>query len=181
MLLNAAMCFIVLSKDFKINIFPKILCPEDMFRANHELQQLQKTVLLFFLDKGEGALLSSDNCSPQESLLLRCEDFSQCIPLCKTTNLVCPSQRTTKQSPFMLGKRTRLQPRKKQASVFFIDDSRCILKSYSGRLLTWRKQRTKYHQSKNLETHRYQIWWNDGYPEISVGGHTDIHVFYREL
>ncbi|GFU34924.1 uncharacterized protein TNCV_2992221 [Trichonephila clavipes] len=30
--------------DFGINTNPKILCPEDLFQADHELQHLQKTV-----------------------------------------------------------------------------------------------------------------------------------------
>ncbi|GFU50421.1 hypothetical protein TNCV_3906311 [Trichonephila clavipes] len=32
------------SLDFGINTNPKILCPEDLFQADHELQHLQKTV-----------------------------------------------------------------------------------------------------------------------------------------
>ncbi|GFX10060.1 uncharacterized protein TNCV_4539311 [Trichonephila clavipes] len=37
-------CLVVLFSDFGINTNPKILCPEDLFQADHELQHLQKTV-----------------------------------------------------------------------------------------------------------------------------------------
>ncbi|GFX21865.1 hypothetical protein TNCV_2311431 [Trichonephila clavipes] len=33
-----------LNVSFGINTNPKILCPEDLFQADHELQHLQKTV-----------------------------------------------------------------------------------------------------------------------------------------
>ncbi|GFV30599.1 HTH_Tnp_Tc3_2 domain-containing protein, partial [Trichonephila clavipes] len=44
MLLDVSMCLVVLFSDFGINTNPKILCPEDLFQADHELQHLQKTV-----------------------------------------------------------------------------------------------------------------------------------------
>ncbi|GFW85171.1 transposable element Tcb2 transposase [Trichonephila clavipes] len=48
----------------------------------------------------------------------------------------------------------------------------------AGRLLIWREQRTRYHQSNTVEIHSYRgggilIWAG-----ISLGGHTDLHVFH---
>ncbi|GFU59486.1 HTH_Tnp_Tc3_2 domain-containing protein [Trichonephila clavipes] len=40
MLLDVSMCLVVLFSDFGINTDPKILCPEDLFQADHELQHL---------------------------------------------------------------------------------------------------------------------------------------------
>ncbi|GBN07153.1 hypothetical protein AVEN_149612-1 [Araneus ventricosus] len=48
MLLGVSMCLAVWSNDSGININPKILCPEDMFQADYELQLLQKTVFSSF-------------------------------------------------------------------------------------------------------------------------------------
>ncbi|GFT14432.1 transposable element Tcb2 transposase [Trichonephila clavipes] len=51
------------------------------------------------------------------------------------------------------------------------------LESDSGRLLIWRERSTTYHQSNTVERHSYRgggimIWAG-----ISLGGHTDLHVF----
>ncbi|GFT73412.1 transposable element Tcb2 transposase [Trichonephila clavipes] len=64
------------------------------------------------------------------------------------------------------------------ASVLFIDESRFTMESDSERLLIWREQRTRYHQSNTVERHSYSgggilIWAG-----ISLGGHTDLHVFH---
>ncbi|GFX71342.1 transposable element Tcb2 transposase [Trichonephila clavipes] len=40
------------------------------------------------------------------------------------------------------------------ASVLFTDESRFTMESDSGRLLIWREQRTRYHQSNTVERHR---------------------------
>ncbi|GFU67227.1 transposable element Tcb2 transposase [Trichonephila clavipes] len=63
------------------------------------------------------------------------------------------------------------------ASVLFTDESRFTMESDSGRLLIWREQRTRYHQSNTVERHSYRggeilVWAG-----ISLGGHTDLHVF----
>ncbi|GFW84771.1 transposable element Tcb2 transposase [Trichonephila clavipes] len=64
------------------------------------------------------------------------------------------------------------------ASVLFTDESRFTMESDSGRLLIWREQRTRYHQSNTVERHSYRggrilVWAG-----ISLGGHTDLHVFH---
>ncbi|GFT79843.1 transposable element Tc3 transposase [Trichonephila clavipes] len=42
------------------------------------------------------------------------------------------------------------------ASVLFTDGSRFTMESDSGRLLIWREQRTRYHQSNTVERHSYR-------------------------
>ncbi|GBL91151.1 hypothetical protein AVEN_108723-1 [Araneus ventricosus] len=64
--------------------------------------------------------------------------------------------------------------RQQWASVLFTDESRFTLESDSGRLLIWREQRTRYHQSNTLERHSYR---GDGimvWAGISLDGHTDL-------
>ncbi|GBN69786.1 hypothetical protein AVEN_49209-1 [Araneus ventricosus] len=46
--------------------------------------------------------------------------------------------------------------RQQWASVLFTDESRFTLESDSGRLLIWREQRTRYHQSNTIERHSYR-------------------------
>ncbi|GFV14601.1 transposable element Tc3 transposase [Trichonephila clavipes] len=47
----------------------------------------------------------------------------------------------------------------------------------SGRLLIWREQRTRYHQSNTVERHSYRGGGILVWAGISLGGHTDLHVF----
>ncbi|GFY22207.1 hypothetical protein TNCV_3298501 [Trichonephila clavipes] len=57
----------------------KILCPEDLFQADHELQHLQKTVFQLFRHEGEeplpcrSSLQTTFKHQEEESPLLRCE------------------------------------------------------------------------------------------------------------
>ncbi|GBN06950.1 hypothetical protein AVEN_13143-1 [Araneus ventricosus] len=65
----------------------------------------------------------------------------------------------------MFGKRAR-----------FLDQTamglcRCTLESDSGRVLIWREQDSRCHQSKIVQRRNYRP---DG---ISLGGHNDFHVF----
>ncbi|GFV00582.1 hypothetical protein TNCV_1836231 [Trichonephila clavipes] len=76
MLLDVSMCLVVLFSDFGINTNPKILCPEDLFQADHELQHLQKTV--FGTKEKNHYKAAAGCCRPlshqeEESPLLRCE------------------------------------------------------------------------------------------------------------
>ncbi|GFX27248.1 uncharacterized protein TNCV_3340601 [Trichonephila clavipes] len=65
--------------DFGINTNPKILCPEDLFQADHELQHLQKTVFSSFGTKEKNHYCAAARCRPLSSIrkknlpLLRCE------------------------------------------------------------------------------------------------------------
>ncbi|GFV72589.1 transposable element Tcb2 transposase [Trichonephila clavipes] len=64
------------------------------------------------------------------------------------------------------------------ASVLFTDESRFTMESDSGRLLIWREQRTRYHQSNTVERHSYRGGGILVWAGISFGGHTDLHVFH---
>ncbi|GFW74262.1 transposable element Tc3 transposase [Trichonephila clavipes] len=48
----------------------------------------------------------------------------------------------------------------------------------AGRLLIWREQRTRYHQSNTVERHSYRGGGILVWAGISLGGHTDLHVFH---
>ncbi|GFV06843.1 transposable element Tcb2 transposase [Trichonephila clavipes] len=63
------------------------------------------------------------------------------------------------------------------ASVLFTDESRFTMESDSGRLLIW-EQRTRYHQSNTVERHSYRGGGILVWAGISLGGHTDLHVFH---
>lgn len=56
-MLDVSMWFAVGSNDSGINTNPKILCPEDIFHVNHELQYLQNIVFWIFRTEGEDLLL----------------------------------------------------------------------------------------------------------------------------
>ncbi|GFX47109.1 transposable element Tcb2 transposase [Trichonephila clavipes] len=64
------------------------------------------------------------------------------------------------------------------ASVLFTDESRFTMESDSGRLLIWREQRTRYHQSNTVKRHSYRGGGILVWAGISLGGHTDLHVFH---
>ncbi|GFU19582.1 transposable element Tcb2 transposase [Trichonephila clavipes] len=64
------------------------------------------------------------------------------------------------------------------ASVLFTDESRFTMESDSGRLLIWREQRTRCHQSITVERHIYRGGGILVWAGISLGGHTDLHVFH---
>ncbi|GBM05996.1 hypothetical protein AVEN_109221-1 [Araneus ventricosus] len=66
--------------------------------------------------------------------------------------------------------------RQQWASVLFTDESRFTLHSDSGRLLIWREQRTRYHQSNALERHSYRGGGIMVWAGILLGGHTDLDV-----
>ncbi|GBN45171.1 hypothetical protein AVEN_105868-1 [Araneus ventricosus] len=68
--------------------------------------------------------------------------------------------------------------RQQWASVLFTDESVFTLESYSRRLLIWRGQRTRYHQSNTLERHSYRGGGIMVWAGISLGGYTDLHVFH---
>ncbi|GFU94347.1 transposable element Tcb2 transposase [Trichonephila clavipes] len=58
------------------------------------------------------------------------------------------------------------------------DGVRFTMESDSGRLLIWREQRTRYHQSNTVERHSYRGGGILVWAGISLGGHTDLHVFH---
>ncbi|GFW75125.1 transposable element Tcb2 transposase [Trichonephila clavipes] len=62
--------------------------------------------------------------------------------------------------------------------IVFTMQSRFTMESDSGRLLIWREQRTRYHQSNTVERHSYRGGGILVWAGISLGGHTDLHVFH---
>ncbi|GFU39639.1 HTH_Tnp_Tc3_2 domain-containing protein [Trichonephila clavipes] len=63
------------------------------------------------------------------------------------------------------------------ASVLFTDESRFTMESDSGRLLIWREQRTRYHQSTLLKDTVIEVvesWFGQGSRSVA----TDLHVFH---
>ncbi|GFT90446.1 transposable element Tc3 transposase [Trichonephila clavipes] len=64
------------------------------------------------------------------------------------------------------------------ASVLFTDESRFTMESDSGCLLIWREQRIRYHQSNTVERHSYRGGGILVWAGISLGCHTDLHVFH---
>ncbi|GFW01197.1 transposable element Tcb2 transposase [Trichonephila clavipes] len=114
----------------------------------------------------------------EESPLLRCEIVFT-MQVCMQEDQLCAfPQRTTAKEPLMLGKRTCFLTQKQWASVLFTDESRFTMESDSGRLLIWREQRTRYHQSNTVERHSYRGGGILVWAGISLGGHTDLHVFH---
>ena len=67
--------------------------------------------------------------------------------------------------------------RQQWASVLFTDESRFTRESDSGRVLIWREQSTRYHQSNTVERHSYRGGGIMVWAGVSLGGHTDLHVF----
>ncbi|GFV71509.1 transposable element Tc3 transposase [Trichonephila clavipes] len=104
---------------------------------------------------------------------------SQCRSVCKKTSCVRSPQRTTAKEPLMLGKRTCFLD---AATMGFCAVHRRVQiyngESDSGRLLIWREQRTRYHQSNTVERHSYRGGGILVWAGISLGGHTDLHVFH---
>lgn len=67
--------------------------------------------------------------------------------------------------------------RQQWASVLYTDESRFTRESVSGRLLIWREQSTRYHQSNTMERHSYRVGGIMVWAGISLGGYTDLQVF----
>ncbi|GFU35760.1 HTH_Tnp_Tc3_2 domain-containing protein [Trichonephila clavipes] len=57
------------------------------------------------------------------------------------------------------------------ASVLFTDESRFTMESDSGRLLIWREQRTRYHQSNTVERPVIEVvesWFGQGSRSVAT-------------
>ncbi|GFW44714.1 HTH_Tnp_Tc3_2 domain-containing protein [Trichonephila clavipes] len=56
------------------------------------------------------------------------------------------------------------------ASVLFTDESRFTMESDSGRLLIWREQRTRYHQSNTVDTviEVVESWFGQGSRSVAT-------------
>ncbi|GFV20060.1 uncharacterized protein TNCV_2702441 [Trichonephila clavipes] len=87
----------------------KILCPEDLFQADHELQHLQKTVFSSFGSKEKNHYCAAARCRPLSSIRKKnlryygAKSFRQCRSVCKKTSCVrSPFNGTTAKEPPML-------------------------------------------------------------------------------
>ena len=69
--------------------------------------------------------------------------------------------------------------RQQWASVLFTDESRLTLESDSGRVLIWREQDTRSYPFNIVERRNYRGGGIMVWAGISLGGHTDLHVFHR--
>ncbi|GFU68336.1 transposable element Tcb2 transposase [Trichonephila clavipes] len=110
----------------------------------------------------------------EESPLLRCEIVFT-MQVCMQEDQLCAFLSTDdSEGTAYAGQETQQQ----WASVLFTDESRFTMESDSGRLLIWREQRTRYHQSNAVERHSYRGGGILVWAGISLGGHTDLHVFH---
>ncbi|GFV72577.1 uncharacterized protein TNCV_3066461 [Trichonephila clavipes] len=147
------------------------LCPEDLFQADHELQHLQKPFSSSFGTKEKNHYCAAARCRPLSSIRKKnlryygAKSSSQCRSVCKKTSCVRSPQRTIAKEPLMLGKRTCF------LDAATTDESRFTMESDSGRLMIWREQRTRYHQSNTVERHSYRGGGILVWAGISLGGH----------
>ncbi|GFU68415.1 transposable element Tcb2 transposase [Trichonephila clavipes] len=137
------MCLVVLFSDFGINTNPKILCPEDLFQADHDTTPAEDRFPALSARRRRTTTvpqLVADHfqASEEESPLLRCEIVFT-MQVCMQEDQLCAfPQRTKAKEPLMLGKRTCFWTQQQWVSVLFTDESRFTMESDSGRLLIWR-------------------------------------------
>ncbi|GFS68477.1 transposable element Tcb2 transposase [Trichonephila clavipes] len=185
MLLDVSMCLVVLFSDFGINTNPKILCPEDLFQADHELQHLQKTVFLALSARRRRTTtvpqLVADHfqASGRRISATTVRNRLHNAGLYARRPVVCVPLNGRQRRNRLCWAREHVSWTQQQwASVLFTDESRFTMESDSGRLLIWREQRTRYHQSNTVERHSYRGGGILVWAGISLGGHTDLHVFH---
>ncbi|GFW36874.1 transposable element Tcb2 transposase [Trichonephila clavipes] len=103
---------------------------------------------------------------------------SQCRSVCKKTSCVRSLNGRQRRNRLCWARERVSWTQQQWASVLFTDESRFTMESDSGRLLIWREQRTRYHQSNTVERHSYRGGGILVWAGISLGGHTDLHVFH---
>ncbi|GFU79679.1 transposable element Tc3 transposase [Trichonephila clavipes] len=103
---------------------------------------------------------------------------SQCRSVCRKTSCVRSPSTDDSEGTAYAGQENMFLTQQQWASVLFTDESRFTMESDSGRLLIWREQRTRYHQSNTVERHSYRGGGILVWAGISLGGHTDLHVFH---
>ncbi|GFX75026.1 transposable element Tcb2 transposase [Trichonephila clavipes] len=182
MLLDVSMCLVVLFSDFGINTNLKILCPEDLFQADHELQHLQKTVFSSFGTKEKNHYCAAARCRPlsirkKNLRYYGAKSSSQC-GLYARRPVVCVPLNGRQRRNRYAGQRTCFLNAATMGFCAVQDESRFTMESDSGRLLIWREQRTRYHQSNSVERHSYRGGGILVWAGISLGGQTDLHVFH---
>ncbi|GFS78715.1 transposable element Tcb2 transposase [Trichonephila clavipes] len=115
----------------------------------------------------------------EESPLLRCEIVFTMQVCMQRKPVVCVPLNGRQRRNRLCWAREHVSWTQQQwTSVLFTDESRFTMESDSGRLLIWREQRTRYHQSNTVERHSYRGGGILVWAGISLGGHTDLHVFH---
>ncbi|GFT16727.1 transposable element Tcb2 transposase [Trichonephila clavipes] len=114
----------------------------------------------------------------EESPLLRCEIVFT-MQVCMQEDQLCafPSTDDSEGTAYA-GQENMFLGRSNNGLLCCSDESRFTMESDSGRLLIWREQRTRYHQSNTVERHSYRGGGILVWAGISLGGHTDLHVFH---
>ncbi|GFY32259.1 transposable element Tcb2 transposase [Trichonephila clavipes] len=133
---------------------------QDLFQADHELQHLALSARRRRTTTVSQLVADYFQASGRRISLLRCEIVFT-MQVCMKTSCVRSPQRTTAKEPLMLGKRTCFLD---AATMGFCAVSRFTMESDSGRLLIWREQRTRYHQSTLLKDTLYLVesWFGQG-------------------
>ncbi|GFX34563.1 uncharacterized protein TNCV_3658011 [Trichonephila clavipes] len=157
MLLDVSMCLVVLFSDFGINTNPKILCQKTCSRPTTSYNTCRRPFSSSFGTKGEEPLLcrswlqTTFKHQEEESPLLRCEIIFT-MQVCMQEDQLCAFPSTDDSEGTACWAREHVSWTQQQwASVLFTDESRFTMESDSGRLLIWREQRTRYHQSTLLK------------------------------
>ncbi|GFU87166.1 uncharacterized protein TNCV_1113761 [Trichonephila clavipes] len=151
---------------------------EDLFQADHELQHLQRRPFSSsFGTKEKNHYCAAARCRPLSSIRKKnlryygAKSSSQCRSVCKKTSCVRSPQRTTAKEPLMLGKRTCFLDAATMGFCAVHRRVRFTMESDSGRLLIWREQRTRYHQSTLLKDTVIEVvesWFGQGSRSVAT-------------
>ncbi|GFS48727.1 transposable element Tc3 transposase [Trichonephila clavipes] len=180
------MCLVVLFSDFGINTNPKILCQKTCSRPNTSYNTCRRPFSALSARRRRTTTVPQlvvDHFQASGRRISRyygAKSSSQCRSVCKKTSCVRSPQRTTAKEPLMLGKRTCFLD---AATMGFCAVHRRVQiynESDSGRLLIWRREQ------RALDTIINPTLLKDSYrgggilvwAGISLGGHTDLHVFH---
>ncbi|GFU82690.1 uncharacterized protein TNCV_2900301 [Trichonephila clavipes] len=186
MLPDVSMCLVVLFSDFGINTNPEDFCVQKTCSRpttsyNTRRRQFLRNHSLSATKRREGrhytALFSSLQTTfkhqEEESPLLRCEIVFTMQVCMQEDQLVCvPSTDDKRRNRLCWAREHASWTQQQWASVLFTDESRFTMESDSGRLLIWREQRTRYHQSNTVERHSYrevvESWFGQGSRSVAT-------------
>ncbi|GFU99425.1 transposable element Tcb2 transposase [Trichonephila clavipes] len=185
MLLDVSMYLVVLFSDFGINTNPKILCPKTCSRPTTSYNTCRRPFSSSFGTKEKNHYCAAARCRPLSSIRKKnlryygAKSSSDNAGLYAKRPVVCVPLNGRQRRNRLCWAREHVSWTQQQwASVLFTDESRFTMESDSGRLLIWREQRTRYHQSNIVERHSYRGGGILVWAGISLGGHTDLHVFH---
>ncbi|GFV42422.1 uncharacterized protein TNCV_4311521 [Trichonephila clavipes] len=131
-----------------------------------------------FGTKGEEPLLCRSSLQTtfehqeEESPLLRCEIVFTMQVCMQEDQFVCVSLNGRQRRNRLCWAREHVSWKQQQwASVLFTDESDLQWRVIQGRLLIWRKQRARYHQSNTVERHCYRVvesWFGQGSRSVAT-------------